>query len=340
MRVRGGERCSGGGGTRRRPAGGAGRWSPSASSTVSTVDTSDHRAHREAGPGARRAVGGGHLRPAPVRGGAARLAPGRADRAGPQGGADRGARRRRALRACRSRSDVLAPVGRGVRARRAGRAPARGGGRGRGELPVRAQGGRRRARCWTGSGRTFGFTVEGAPLVARRRRAVFSSTYIRSLRGRRRRGGRGRGARPAAPARGRGGARRPARARARLPDREPADAPRRGGAGRRRLRGLAGPARRRGDREPLQSAAVSIGTNPTFSGRERRVEAYVLDFDGDLYGERLALDFVAHLREQRTLRRRSSRWSTQIARGRRARPGRARLISSDASACDASIPDC
>lgn len=46
-------------------------------------------------------------------------------------------------------------------------------------------------------------------------------------------------------------------------------------------------------------AAVSIGTNPTFSGRERRVEAYVLDFDGDLYGERLALDFVVHLREMR-----------------------------------------
>ena len=46
-------------------------------------------------------------------------------------------------------------------------------------------------------------------------------------------------------------------------------------------------------------AAVSIGSNPTFSGRERRVEAYVLDFDGDLYGERLAVDFVARLREMR-----------------------------------------
>jgi riboflavin kinase / FMN adenylyltransferase len=46
-------------------------------------------------------------------------------------------------------------------------------------------------------------------------------------------------------------------------------------------------------------AAVSIGTNPTFSGRERRIEAYALDFDGDLYGERLALDFVARLRETR-----------------------------------------
>ena len=51
------------------------------------------------------------------------------------------------------------------------------------------------------------------------------------------------------------------------------------------------------DRMP---AAVSIGTNPTFSGQDRRVEAYVLDFDGDLYGERLALDFVTRLREQRT----------------------------------------
>ncbi|GIF02860.1 bifunctional riboflavin kinase/FAD synthetase [Actinoplanes siamensis] len=46
-------------------------------------------------------------------------------------------------------------------------------------------------------------------------------------------------------------------------------------------------------------ASVSIGTNPTFSGRERRVEAYALDFSGDLYGERVSLDFVAHLREQR-----------------------------------------
>jgi riboflavin kinase/FMN adenylyltransferase len=55
---------------------------------------------------------------------------------------------------------------------------------------------------------------------------------------------------------------------------------------------------RGGDHRPMR-AAVSVGTNPTFSGRERRVEAYVLDFDGDLYGERVRLDFVAHLREQR-----------------------------------------
>ncbi|GAA6526540.1 bifunctional riboflavin kinase/FAD synthetase [Intrasporangium sp. DVR] len=44
-------------------------------------------------------------------------------------------------------------------------------------------------------------------------------------------------------------------------------------------------------------AAVSVGTNPTFDGHQRRVEAYVLDrTDLDLYGERVAMDFVSHLR--------------------------------------------
>ena len=44
-------------------------------------------------------------------------------------------------------------------------------------------------------------------------------------------------------------------------------------------------------------AAISIGTNPTFDGSERRVEAYCLDRDGlDLYGERVALDFGPRLR--------------------------------------------
>ncbi|MDQ4033213.1 MAG: bifunctional riboflavin kinase/FAD synthetase [Actinomycetota bacterium] len=44
------------------------------------------------------------------------------------------------------------------------------------------------------------------------------------------------------------------------------------------------------------AAAGSIGTNPTFSGRERRVEAFVLDIDEDFYGEQVALDFVDRLR--------------------------------------------
>jgi len=55
---------------------------------------------------------------------------------------------------------------------------------------------------------------------------------------------------------------------------------------------------RGGERLP---AAVSIGTNPTFEGRERRVEAYVLDFEGDLYGADVALDFVESLRKADTM---------------------------------------
>ncbi len=45
-------------------------------------------------------------------------------------------------------------------------------------------------------------------------------------------------------------------------------------------------------------AAVSIGTNPTFGGTTRRVEAYVLDRDDlELYGEHVAVEFLARLRE-------------------------------------------
>ncbi len=43
-------------------------------------------------------------------------------------------------------------------------------------------------------------------------------------------------------------------------------------------------------------AAVSVGTNPTFSGQVRTVEAFVLDTDTDLYGQHVAVDFVARIR--------------------------------------------
>ena len=51
-----------------------------------------------------------------------------------------------------------------------------------------------------------------------------------------------------------------------------------------------------GERYP---AAVSIGTNPTFSGRTRTVEAYVLDQSADLYGQHVAVDFVSRIRGQK-----------------------------------------
>jgi riboflavin kinase / FMN adenylyltransferase len=46
-------------------------------------------------------------------------------------------------------------------------------------------------------------------------------------------------------------------------------------------------------------AAVSIGTNPHFDGVERRVEAYLLDCDADLYGQRLLVELWGLIREQR-----------------------------------------
>ncbi|MER7002740.1 bifunctional riboflavin kinase/FAD synthetase [Dactylosporangium sp. NPDC000555] len=144
-------------------------------------------------------------------------------------------------------------------------------------------------------GRTFGFAVEGAPLVADEG-TVFSSTYIRSCVD---------AGDVVAAARALG---RPHRLEGVVV---------RGDQRGRELgfptANLLVPANaavpadgiyaawlnrdRDGARHP---AAVSIGTNPTFSGKERRVEAFVLDFKGDLYGERVRLDFADRLREQRT----------------------------------------
>jgi riboflavin kinase/FMN adenylyltransferase len=46
-------------------------------------------------------------------------------------------------------------------------------------------------------------------------------------------------------------------------------------------------------------AAVSIGVNPHYGGTERRVEVYLLDFEGDLYGERLVVELWERLRDER-----------------------------------------
>jgi riboflavin kinase/FMN adenylyltransferase len=49
-----------------------------------------------------------------------------------------------------------------------------------------------------------------------------------------------------------------------------------------------------------RAAAVSIGVRPTFeTGRGELIEAYLLDFDGDLYGTQLTLQFLARLRGER-----------------------------------------
>jgi len=46
-------------------------------------------------------------------------------------------------------------------------------------------------------------------------------------------------------------------------------------------------------------AAVSIGVNPHYGGTERRIEPYLLDFDGDLYGRRLVVELWQRLRDER-----------------------------------------
>lgn len=178
-------------------------------------------------------------------------------------------------------------------------------------------------------GHTFGFTVEGAPLVTSDD-VPFSSTYIRAcvdagdvgaaraalgrphriegvvVRGDRR--GRDLGfptanlycaQHVAVPADGVYAAWLVHRPERRLSGGAQPEQVYRGGEHPQRVSGGAQPEPVCGEHSRRLAAAVSIGSNPTFSGRERRVEAYVLDFDGDLYGERLALDFVARLRETR-----------------------------------------
>ncbi len=47
-------------------------------------------------------------------------------------------------------------------------------------------------------------------------------------------------------------------------------------------------------------AALSIGTNPHYGGTERRIEPYLLDFEGDLYGRRLVVEVWQRLRDERS----------------------------------------
>jgi riboflavin kinase/FMN adenylyltransferase len=60
----------------------------------------------------------------------------------------------------------------------------------------------------------------------------------------------------------------------------------------------AGRALVRGQRPP---AAISVGSAPTFhDDRPSAVEAYLLDFEGELYGEQIVLEFLEYLRPQQT----------------------------------------
>lgn len=56
-----------------------------------------------------------------------------------------------------------------------------------------------------------------------------------------------------------------------------------------RVHGVAG--------HPLPSVS-SFGTRPTVDGIEPLLEAHLFDFEGDLYGRRIEVEFVAHLRDE------------------------------------------
>ena len=106
--------------------------------------------------------------------------------------------------------------------------------------------------------------------------------------------------------------RRQARAHARLPDRQP-------GA---RRRGWSCPTTASTPAAPRSTArshvaAVNVGVRPTFkTGRGLLVEAFLLDFDGDIYGRELRLDFLERLRGEQPLRQRRG---ARRADGRRRR---------------------
>jgi riboflavin kinase/FMN adenylyltransferase len=54
-----------------------------------------------------------------------------------------------------------------------------------------------------------------------------------------------------------------------------------------------------GSEEPLRPAVANLGTNPTFGASARRLETHLLDFDADLYGQRIRIALEKRLREER-----------------------------------------
>src|SRR5207248_8213917 len=52
------------------------------------------------------------------------------------------------------------------------------------------------------------------------------------------------------------------------------------------------------DTSHVYNGVVNIGVRPTFNGRERLVEAHLLDAQLDLYDQRITIDFIARLRNE------------------------------------------
>lgn len=54
-----------------------------------------------------------------------------------------------------------------------------------------------------------------------------------------------------------------------------------------------------GPEAPWLGGAANIGIKPTFGGSEVTIEAHLIDFSGDLYGQRLRVQFLERLRPER-----------------------------------------
>ena len=52
-------------------------------------------------------------------------------------------------------------------------------------------------------------------------------------------------------------------------------------------------------KERRHAACTNVGVAPTFERRESRVEAYLLDFEGDLYGRVVDVSFVRRIRPEK-----------------------------------------
>lgn len=57
-----------------------------------------------------------------------------------------------------------------------------------------------------------------------------------------------------------------------------------------------------GDEEKPWPAMLNIGTRPTFHGNHTTIEAHLLHFGGDIYGQAISVGFVKRLREERKFR--------------------------------------
>ncbi len=51
--------------------------------------------------------------------------------------------------------------------------------------------------------------------------------------------------------------------------------------------------------DQIHKGMLSIGYNPTFEGKEQTIEVNILDFDKDIYGNTLTLEFIQHIRNEK-----------------------------------------